>query len=67
MDPGMCDFEFGLGTRLTLCCANLGRRLAMLLSLLFLHRFNYLIPHNPNRALPRVGMPLSMRALSSTD
>jgi hypothetical protein len=39
----------------------------MLLSLLFLHRFNYLIPHNPDRALPRVGMPLSMRALSSTD
>ena len=30
----------------------------MLLSLLFLHCVNRFIPHNPDRSMPRIGMPL---------
>lgn len=60
-----CEFEFELGTGFDAVLCKLGRRLAVLLSLLFLHRFNRFIPHHPYRSVSRIGMPLCTQALPS--
>ena len=59
------EFEFELGTGFDAVLCKLGRRLAVLLSLLFLHRFNRFIPHHPYRSVSRIGMPLFTQAIPS--